>query len=332
MDDRMVAGTTHLPQETIGLLAGWGEYPVVIARTLRARGCRVIGIGVKGHADVRLRDDCDAYTELGMGKLGAALRFFRRHQVTSATMAGKIHKIVLFQRRFLLDHFPDWKGVRTFFPHFASQTRDRKDDTLLLALVDSFQQDGIRFLPATDFLPELLVKTGLLTRRQPTRSEWKDIAFGWKLAKEMGRLDVGQSVAIKGRAVLAVEAVEGTDLCIRRAGELCESGNFTVVKVAKPRQDMRFDVPTIGIGTLRSMLAAGGRVLAIEAEKTILIDEPEVIAVANEQGLTIIAVDAQQLGLPADEPLSHPVVADHEFVAASSSGHPPAMDAQGEAA
>lgn len=305
----MVQGTTACEPGTIGLLAGWGEYPVVIARSLQARGIRVIAIGVKGHADAQLRAHCDVYTELGMGKLGAALRYFRRHQVTTATMAGKIHKVVLFQRRFLLEHFPDWKGIKTFFPHFASQTRDRKDDTLLTALADAFQGEGIRFLPATDFLPELLVKTGLLTRRQPTRSQWKDIVFGWQLAKEMGRLDVGQTVAVKGRAVLAVEAVEGTDLCIRRAGELCEAGEFTVVKVAKPRQDMRFDVPTIGIGTLHSMLAARGRVLAIEAGKTILIDEPEVIALANREGLIIIAVDAQQLALPDD---SHAIMTDDD--------------------
>ncbi len=271
-------------------MAGWGRYPIVIAQALRQRGIRVVCIGVKGHADPQLRTYCDQYVELGMGKLGAASRFFRRRGVRTATMAGKIHKIVLFQSDFLIQHFPDWKGIRTFFPHFASKTKDRKDDTLLTALADFFDREGIHFTPATDYLPELLVKTGVLSRRKPSSTELKDVRFGWDLAKAMGKLDVGQTVAVKGRAVLAVEAVEGTDLCIRRAGELCSSGGFSVVKVAKPRQDMRFDVPTIGIGTLESLVAAGARVLAIEADKTIVVDQPEVVEFANRHGLTIVAL------------------------------------------
>jgi len=283
-----------------GLMAGWGRYPLVIAETLRRRGARVVCVGVKDHADPLLRSCCDQYVELGMGKLGAASRFFRRHGVRTATMAGKIHKIVLFQPDFFVKHFPDWKGILTFFPHFAAKTKDRKDDTLLTALVDFFAREGVRFAPATDFLPELLVKTGVLSGRQPSASELKDIRFGWELAKEMGRLDVGQTVAVKGRAVLAVEAVEGTDLCIRRAGELCASGGFTVVKVAKPRQDMRFDVPTIGIGTLESIVAAGARVLAIEAAKTVLIDAPEVVAFADRHAITIVALQ-DEAAAPAAE-------------------------------
>jgi len=285
-------GQTGPATDAVGLVAGWGRYPLVIARALEQQGRRVVGIGVKGHADPELRRHCDVFIELGMGRLGAALRFFRRHGVTTATMAGKIHKVELFRRGFFWTHRPDWKAICTFFPHFASLTKDRKDDTLLRALVDSYAREGIEFAPATDFLPELLVETGLLTCRRPTRAEAKDIEFGWQLAKEMGRLDVGQTVAVKGRAVLAVEAVEGTDLCIRRAGQLCETGGFTVVKVAKPQQDMRFDVPTIGWGTIESLAAAGGRVLAVEAGRTIFIDEPDVIALANRRRITIVAVES----------------------------------------
>ena len=120
--------------------------------------------------------------------------------------------------------------------------------------------------------------------------QMKDIEFGWELASEMGRLDIGQSVCVKGRAVLAVEAVEGTDECIRRAGELCPSGGFTVVKVAKPQQDMRFDVPAVGLGTIETMAAAGGRVLAIEANKTILLDRDEIVLAANNHGIQIVAL------------------------------------------
>ena len=134
------------------------------------------------------------------------------------------------------------------------------------------------------------MKEGQLTRRGPTAWQQKDIEFGWKMAKEMGRLDIGQSVAVKDQAVLAVEAVEGTDECIRRAGALCRAGGFTVVKVAKPQQDMRFDVPTIGLGTLETLHAAGGKVLAVEAGRTIFLDQAAVIDFANRNGLVIVAV------------------------------------------
>jgi DUF1009 family protein len=134
------------------------------------------------------------------------------------------------------------------------------------------------------------VKEGILTRRAPTQAEQKDIEFGWTLAKEMGRLDVGQSVAVKEVATLAVEAIEGTDRCIERAGQFCRAGGWSLVKVAKPQQDMRFDVPTIGVTTIENMHKAGAKVLAIEAGKTILLDESEVIALADRYGLSIVAI------------------------------------------
>jgi DUF1009 family protein len=170
---------------------------------------------------------------------------------------------------------------------------DNRDDSLLLGIIGEFEQDGMVFSSALDYYPELLVKNGVLTRRTPTAAEEGDIAFGWELAKEMGRLDVGQSVAVKGRAVIAVEAVEGTDACIRRAGALCKSGGFTVVKVAKPQQDMRFDVPTIGLGTLETMATAGAKVLAVEAGRTIIIDEPQVVDFANRNKMVVVALDEQ---------------------------------------
>ena len=134
------------------------------------------------------------------------------------------------------------------------------------------------------------MKDGILTRRAPTSAEQKDIEFGWDLAKEMGRLDVGQSVAIKEKAALAVEAIEGTDRCIERAGQLCKAGGWTLVKVAKPQQDMRFDVPTIGVTTIENLHKARARVLAIEAGGTILLDQPEVVALADRYGLCIVAI------------------------------------------
>ena len=162
-------------------------------------------------------------------------------------------------------------------------------------IVEEFAREGLRFGPPTDYVPELLVAAGQLTRRGPSTRQWQDIRFGWQVAKELGRLDVGQSVAVKDRAVLAVEAVEGTDECIRRAGGLCRSGGFTLVKVAKPQQDMRFDVPTIGLGTLEALGRAGGGVLAVEARRTILLDAPQVIDLADGTGLAIVACDGECL-------------------------------------
>ena len=278
----------------VGLLAGWGRFPLLVAAALRRQGFEVVGLGVKDHADPALESLCVAYRTVGLARLGAAIRFLKRHGAERATMAGKIHKVLMFQPFSWIRHCPDWRFLRTFYPHWITRTKDRKDDTLLGALVGAYAEEGIEIAPPTDFAPELLVRYGQLTRRGPTASQRQDIAFGWNLAREMGRLDVGQSVLVKSRAVIAVEAVEGTDLCIRRAGELCPSGGFTLVKVAKPQQDMRFDVPTIGKQTLETLIAAGGATLAIEAGKTIILDEPEVISLANRHGVSIVAWSEEQ--------------------------------------
>lgn len=276
----------------VGILAGWGRYPIVVAAALRARGCRTYCLGVADHADPALAEMCDAFEWVGLTRLSATMRFFRRHQVHNATMAGKLHKVVLFQRGRWWRQLPDLKTILTFLPHFVTRRKDCRDDSLLGTVVAAFAREGIRFGPATDYAPELLVKPGQLTRLVPSAWQWKDIYFGWRMAKEMGRLDVGQSVVVRDQAVLAVEAVEGTDECIRRAGALCSVGGFTVVKVAKPQQDMRFDVPTIGIGTLETIVAAGGKLLAIEAERTIILDEPQVIEFANRHKLVLVALRA----------------------------------------
>lgn len=276
--------------QSIGLLAAWGRFPVHVAQTLKASGHRVICVGVTDHADPVLAEICDAYTSLGVGKLGSHIRFFRRHGVTTATMAGKLFKHKLLYNGHWIRHAPDWTSIKTYFPHFITKKKDMTDDSMLLAAVKAFQSGGIALVPATDFAPELLIESGQIAGAKLSHAQRKDVEFGWRLAKEMGRLDVGQTVAVKSQAVLAIEAIEGTDQCIRRAGELCKRGGFTVVKVAKPQQDMRFDVPTIGRGTIESLVAAGAGVLAVEAGKTIIIDHDDVVAQAERQQLSIIAV------------------------------------------
>jgi len=273
----------------IGLVAGWGRFPIIVAETLQRQGYRVYCLGIKDHADPRLRELCDDYAEVGVARLGAQIKYFRRSGVTRATMAGKLHKVKMFRRMYWLKHLPDWRCLRSFYPHFITRTKDRSDDTILSTVVQAYAEDGITFAPATDFAPELLVPEGVLAGRL-SDAQRQDVDFGWKLAKEIGRLDIGQTVVVKGRAVLAVEAVEGTDECIRRAGRLCPAGGFTVVKVAKPQQDMRFDVPAFGTQTLETMIQAGARVLAVEAQRTILLDQPQVETLARRHGITIVAV------------------------------------------
>jgi DUF1009 family protein len=270
----------------LGLLAGSGRFPILFAEKARSLGIPVVCVGIRHEASPELAGLVSRFYWAGVARLGRMIRCFRREGVQRAVMAGKITKSVMHTPWRMLSLLPDWRTLRTWYRH---RRPDNRDDTLLLAVIDEFARDGIGFASALDLCPELLVKPGVLTRRPPTAEEEKDIAFGWELAREMGRLDVGQSVAVKERCVLAVEAIEGTDQAILRAGTLCRAGGFVVVKVAKPQQDMRFDVPTIGCTTVQNIHTAGGRVLAIEAGKTIIIDQDQTVQLADQLGITIVA-------------------------------------------
>ncbi|GIW82436.1 MAG: hypothetical protein KatS3mg105_4243 [Gemmatales bacterium] len=273
--------------EPVGLLAGSGRFPVVFAEKARRLGISVVCVGIRNEAPEELISLVDRFLWAGIGKLGKVIRYFHHEGIRYAVMAGKIHKTIIFSPRRIFHLLPDLRMIRFWY---SRRRKDNRDDSLLLGIIDEFASEGIEFRSALELCPELLVKAGILTQRPPTAREEEDIRFGWELAKEMGRLDVGQSVAVKERAVLAVEAIEGTDRAIARAGELCSSGDFVVVKVAKPQQDMRFDVPTVGVSTIRTMRRAGGRVLAVEAGKTIFIDQEETVALANRYGITIVAL------------------------------------------
>jgi DUF1009 family protein len=296
MDTRQGAGRFSDPRSSIldprssapvGLLAGSGRFPVVFAEKARSLSIPVVCVGIRGEAPVELGGLVQRFYWAGIARLGRMIRCFKREGVRRAVMAGKIHKTVMYTPWRWWHLWPDW---RTLAFWFRRRRRDNKDDSLLLGIINEFAADGIVFESALDLCPELLVKAEVLTRRRPSAHEEADISFGWDLAREMGRLDVGQSVAVKEKAVLAVEAIEGTDRTIARAGELCPRGGFVVVKVAKPQQDMRFDVPTIGCSTVETLRRAGGRVLAIEAGKTIVLDQDRTIALADRYGITIIAL------------------------------------------
>lgn len=276
----------------IGLLAGAGRFPVAFARAAKSQGLPLYCVAVDGMYAGELPGLCPGFATTGLARIGRAIRLFRRAGVRSVVMAGKIEKAVLFQPFRIFRLLPDWRTLHMWFRY---ATRDKKDDTLLLAVIREFERDRIGFGSAIDFCPELLAQHGFLTNRKPNSAQWHDVRFGWEMAKEMGRLDIGQSVIVKDTAVLAVEAIEGTDRAILRAGELCRRGGFTVVKVAKPQQDMRFDVPTVGVQTIQTMHKAGGRVLAIESDKTIVLDQDEVVQLADKLGIAIVAVNAHEM-------------------------------------
>ncbi len=279
--------TTLSTSEPVGLLAGAGRFPITFAEKALSVGLRVSCVGLRGHADPVLRERCWRFHWCGPVRVGGMIRLFRRDGVRRLVMAGKVHKADLMYRPWkVLQLLPDWRTIRGYY---FGRRGDNRDDSLMLGLIAEFARDGLTFASALDLCPELLVNDGVLTRRRPTPAELEDVDFGWHLAKQMGGLDVGQSVAVKERCVLAVEAVEGTDRAILRAGELCRSGGFTVVKVAKPAQDMRFDVPTVGCTTIETLARARGRVLAIEAGKTIVLDRDETVALADRLGICILA-------------------------------------------
>jgi DUF1009 family protein len=271
----------------LGLLAGWGRFPIVVAEKAQSLGTPVFCVGIKHEADPTLANQVEGFAWSGLARLGRIIRLFKNAGCKRIVMCGKIHKYrYIYAPWRAISLVPDLRCVRFWY---RRNIRDRKDDTLMLALIDEFKQDGMEFGSALDFYPDLLAPEGVLTRRRPTPSEQADISFGWEMAKEMGRLDVGQSVCVKEKNVLAIEAIEGTDACIKRAGDLCPSGGFTVVKVAKPQQDMRFDVPTIGLFTIDNVIKSGATTLAIEAGKTIVLDREAVIDMADRYGVSIVA-------------------------------------------
>lgn len=277
----------------IGLIAGWGRFPVYFAEEAKKKGLRIICIGIREEASKELASLADQFYWSGIGKMGGMIRRFQRHGCKNIVMAGKIHKARFLYRPWkYLKLLPDFRTARLLI---RRRFLDNKDDSILLAMIEEYRKDGLDFASALDICPELLAEEGVLTSRQPTAQQRSDIAFGWYLAKEMGRLDVGQTVCVKERAVLSIEAIEGTDQAIRRAGELCKAGGFTVVKVAKPQQDRRFDVPTIGPETIASLKAARASVLAIEAGNTILLDREETLKLADAARIIIVSQSSEVL-------------------------------------
>ena len=265
--------------KTVGLFAGWGSLPRVVAEDAKNRGYRLIAIALDPVANPEeLRPYADVLEEINVGKVGKILDALKKNQVKEAVMAGKVPKNLLYQKKIR----PDLKAVKILL-----SLKNRNDDTIMLALVKELEKEGIKLLETTEFCKDILVREGVLTKKSPSKEEWADIEYGFALAREMGRLDIGQTVVVKNKAVMAVEAIEGTDKAIKRGGRLAGDGAI-IVKAAKPSQDMRFDVPAVGAKTIEAMVEARARVLALEAGKTLFLEREKAIKEANEAGITIV--------------------------------------------
>ena len=263
----------------IGLLAGNGQFPVLFAQAAKRAGVQVIAVAMHGETERAIEQDAQV-SWVRVGELGKTIKIFEKAGISRVAMAGGVRKTRLFSGA-----RPDLLGWRVL-----ARCAVRQDDGLLRAVAAEFERRGISIVDSTLYMPEALAPVGVLTRCEPTARQWQDLHYGQKIAHEIGKLDIGQAVVLKDGAVVALEAMEGTDACIRRAGELTHKGGGVVVKVAKPSQDMRFDVPAVGLRTLDSMQAAGIAVLGVEAQRTLLLEPEKMIQEANQRGLCIVGL------------------------------------------
>ena len=271
--------------QRIGLIAGGGSFPIEVARAARARGIEVVCAAVRHEVSPELEREVDVYRAIHLGRIGAVFRLMKRHGVRDVSWAGWIRKEKLFWPGRIFSLLPDWRMLKIWY--FA--LRDRQSQTILATLAAEFEKEGLHVSHSARFCPELLVEEGQLTRSAPSRSELTDIRFGWSIAKRLADLDVGQSIAVLGKTTIAVEGIEGTDRNIQRAGELLPKGGFTVIKLAKEDHDMRFDVPAVGPETIKMLHQARGRVLALEAGRCLVFERPEVVRLADEYGISVVA-------------------------------------------
>jgi DUF1009 family protein len=271
----------------LGIIAGEGKFPVLIAREANAKGIKVYVLAVKGNTDVEaFKDLAEKLLVLKLGQLGAAINFLKENGVTQAVMAGRVQHVSIF------NVIPDLRAAKTL-----ALAKDMRPKTILSAAIEEFRKEGIEFASSALFLERFMPQKGLLTKRAPTEEEQESIDLGYKISKTLAGLDVGLTSVICDRAAIAVEGMEGTDNCIRRAAELYKNSassnkkaSLVVVKVARPKQDDRYDLPVIGKGTMRTMAEAGAKVLALEAGKTLILDIDEVISLADAAGITIIVI------------------------------------------
>jgi len=268
----------------IGLIAGSGQFPLIFSKKARSKGFAIYAVAYWNETDPSIEEFVDAIEWTHLGQIKRLIKFFKKNKISEAVMLGAIKKTRIFT-----DVRPDMKAIS-----LVAKMRHTHDDGILRTFAGVLENEGIRIKSSTFLLPDLLAPKGCWTKRKPTRSEKADIELGWKLAKEVGRLDIGQGVVVGGGSVLAVEAIDGTDATIKRGGKLGK-GTAVIVKVSKPNQDLRFDMPAVGAETIMTMAAAGVKALAVEAGKAVVFDCEEMVALADAHGISVIALDENEV-------------------------------------
>jgi UDP-2,3-diacylglucosamine hydrolase len=270
-------------REPVGLLAGNGRFPLLFARTAKAEGARVVAVAHEGETDPALADHVEAITWIRVGQLEPVVRAFRSHGVRRAVMAGGIHKAAL-----MTGFAPDERGARVL-----SRLRAWSDDAVLREVAVELENEGIAVVDSTLFLSSILTPPGRLAGPEIDAAQQRDIEYGLRVARGIGRYDVGQTVVVKSGVVLAVEAIEGTDEALKRGGRLARGG-AVAVKVSKPGQDLRFDVPAVGPTTVETCREAGIAVLALEAGRTLLLEKERFLSAADAAGLAVTGVGEEK--------------------------------------
>jgi len=269
--------------KVVGLIAGSGRFPALFAQEAKRTGVEVVALGIEGVTDPGLEKAVPRMGWFKLGQIDKPIRFLKESGAAQAVMAGKVQHHSLFG-----GVLPDMRAVK-----LLAKLKDRRTDTILQAVADEFSKDGIELLPSSTYLSRCLAKPGVLGKRRPSASESADIALGWKAAKALAGFDIGQTVVVQDGAVVAVEAMEGTDAAIERAAGLARvhgrKPSLTVVKVAKPRQDWRFDLPVVGLDTIAVLERCGAAALALEAGKTLVFDEDKFIKEADRLGISVSA-------------------------------------------
>ena len=265
-------------QRKIGLLAGVGFLPVDFARAAQGMGFHITAVALVSGVEPSLKDSVDNYYEINAGKLDKIIKTLKKENVTTVTMLGKVTKEVLYKGFGL-----DFRAIKLIL-----SLPNRNDDTIMMAIVNELLKEGITTMDQTQMISILMPESGRLSKRLPSLEEERDIEYGFKMALAIGQLDIGQTVVVKNQAIMAVEAIEGTDACIRRGGILGGEG-VVVAKTAKPQQDDRFDVPSIGLDTIKAMVEVGAKVLVIEAGHTLFVQKEEAVALADQHGIAIVA-------------------------------------------
>lgn len=271
--------------EKIGLIAGNGRFPILFAQGARENNVKVVAVGIEGETSPEIKNYVESLHWIKLAQLGKLIKCLKQEGVTKAVMAGGLTKSKMYSRFPFLKYRPDWRGISLFYRH----VKDRNDHTLLSAVADELAKDGIDLQSSILYVPQLLAQKGCLTSREPTEGERKDIDYGWSIAKEIAKLGIGQSIVVKDQVVVAVEAIEGTDEALRRGGRLARGG-VVAIKVSKEDLDLRFDIPTIGPETVKTLKDAGVACLAIEAGRTLVLDKDVVRHDADRVGVCIVAL------------------------------------------